>query len=210
MGEAERQRWFQANKELLESAYLKGTQPWQQSGFGLRSEGTYEMWEAQRKPIADCMDRSGSFLDIGCANGYLLECVLRWTMKRAVQIVPYGLDLSERLCELARERLPQYVNNIFAGNAWDWLPPRRFDYVRTELEYVPPELRSHFVSRLLDLFVEAGGKLLVAEYRAGQSDTRPELVIDRYLARLGLEVSEVKCGYRDGIEQTRVAILVKE
>jgi SAM-dependent methyltransferase len=204
------EQWFQSNKDLLESAYLKGTQAWQQSGFGLRSERTYEMWEVQRRPVADCMEKSGNFLDIGCANGYLLECVMRWTGERGIEIVPYGLDLSEKLCQLARERLPQYANHIFVGNVWDWIPPRRFDYVRTELEYVPLELHSRFVSRLLDLFLEADGKLLVAEYRAGRSDTRPELSIDAYLRRLGFKVLDVKSGYRDRIEQTRVATVAKD
>lgn len=209
MVEEAREEWFKSIRGLLESAYLRGRQPWQQSGFGLHSERTYEQWEAQRKPIADCMDRSGSFMDIGCANGYLLECVLRWTAESGIQIVPYGLDLSERLCQLARERLPQYADHIFMGNAWNWIPPLRFDYVRTDIEYVPPDLHSHFVSRILDLFVEADGKLLVAEYRAGRADTRSELAIDAYLMRLGFKVMDVKSGYRDGIEQTRVATIAR-
>jgi hypothetical protein len=38
MDEQELAAWFAANQTLLETAYLAGEQPWQQSGFGpLRS-----------------------------------------------------------------------------------------------------------------------------------------------------------------------------
>jgi hypothetical protein len=69
-------RWFEERKTLLETAYLTGTQPWQQSGVGLHTPHNAYDWEVLRRPIADCLATSGTFLDIGCANGYLLECLL--------------------------------------------------------------------------------------------------------------------------------------
>lgn len=165
MSKDELNLWFDANKTLLENAYITGQQPWQQSGFGLHTPRTYENWEALRKPIADCMDTSGTFLDIGCANGYLLESVLRWTAERGVHIDPYGLDLSEKLTTLAQQRLPAYAKHLWVGNAWDWTSPLLFDYVRTELVYVPGELHKAFVARLLKQYVKLDGRALITEYR---------------------------------------------
>jgi len=208
MTDDELNRWFAANRALLETAYLAGEQPWQGSGVGLRTPRSYEHWEAIRRPIAECMERPGAFLDIGCANGYLLECVLRWTAERGVAIDPYGLDLSAKLVALARERLPAHADHIFVGNGWHWAPPHTFDYVRTELVYVPDALHSAYISRLLDEFVAPGGKLLVAEYRGHESVT-PEPTIDRDLARLGFRVESVKVGVRENVERTRIAVIGK-
>ena len=58
--------WFEANRTLLESAYVAGQHPWRQSGFGLHSNRTSEPWEACRRPVADCLDRLGTFLHIAC------------------------------------------------------------------------------------------------------------------------------------------------
>jgi hypothetical protein len=89
-------RWFEERKMLLETAYLAGTQPWQQSGGGLHPPHSAHDWEVLRRPIAECLTTSGTFLDISCANGYLLECLLRWTRERGLLIIPYGLDLGRR------------------------------------------------------------------------------------------------------------------
>ncbi|MEE8413571.1 MAG: class I SAM-dependent methyltransferase, partial [Dehalococcoidales bacterium] len=127
--------WFENIREVLETAYLAAEEPWKQSGMS----GPENRWVSLRKPVADCIDKPGSFLDIGCANGYLLECCTRWTAERGIKIDPYGLDISPKLIELARRRLPQFASHFFTGNAFRWLPPRRFDFVRTELIYVPAE-----------------------------------------------------------------------
>ena len=73
----------------------------------------------------EAIDRDGSFLDVGCANGYLLESIVRWSERR---IEPFGLDFSPRLVELARARLPQWADRIYLGDALEWEPPRRFDF----------------------------------------------------------------------------------
>ncbi|HCG00237.1 MAG TPA: class I SAM-dependent methyltransferase [Chloroflexi bacterium] len=208
MQKPELAEWFAANKSVLETAYLADEQPWQQSGFGLHSPRTYERWEACRKPVADVLDSSGSFLDIGCANGFLLECVLHWAGERGFSIVPYGLDLSKQLVALASLRLPAYVSNLFVGNAWDWTPPHPFDTVRTELEYVPSTLHGAYMARILDRYLHPGGKLLVAEYR-GRTDANPALSIDRRLSDHGFSVGDVTIGKWEGVEQTRVAVIWK-
>jgi len=114
----ELRQWFADMKQELEYAYLMYDEPWKQSGFA----GPEERWIKCRRPIAKCVDKSGSFLDIGCANGYLLECLMRWASEQGNTIVPYGLDISEKLVRLAKQRLPRYTSNLFVGNAWSWNP----------------------------------------------------------------------------------------
>ena len=84
MNEVQLNKWFHALKEELETAYLQHDEPWKQSGFS----GPEERWVKCRKPIADCVDKSGVFLDIGCANGYLLECISSWIAERGLSIIP--------------------------------------------------------------------------------------------------------------------------
>ena len=59
--------------DFFERHYLRGENPRTQSGFG----GDDRRWELARGPIATAIDRDGSFLDVGCASGYLLESVVR-------------------------------------------------------------------------------------------------------------------------------------
>ncbi|MGZ4164665.1 MAG: class I SAM-dependent methyltransferase, partial [Tumebacillaceae bacterium] len=103
-GQQETAQYFTEMKNVLEPLYLAGETPWNQSGFA----GSEERWIRLRKPIADCIERSGRFLDIGCANGYLMECVTRWTAERGLHVEAHGLDISEDFVELAKRRLPQW------------------------------------------------------------------------------------------------------
>ncbi len=197
--------WFIDRKETLEIAYLQHAEPWRQSGFS----GPEERWTALRKPIADCIEKSGTFLDIGCANGYLLECLMKLTAARGLSIIPYGLDLSEKLVELAKKRLPEFRNNLYVGNGWDWKNPRRFDYVRTELVYVPDHLQKVYVQRIMNEYLENDGVLLVAEYRSS-NDPADEPWIDTKLGGWGFKTARKISGFDDGKELTRIVVLPKQ
>ena len=148
--------------EVYEEHYLASDDPRRQSGFG----GDEARWEAARRPIVEAIDREGSFLDIGCANGYLLESIMRWS-KRPIEA--YGLDFSPRLVEVARARLPEWADRIYLGDALEWKPPRRFDFVRTELVYAPQERWRELVDRLLERVVAPGGRLILCGYGSPRS-----------------------------------------
>jgi predicted pyridoxine 5'-phosphate oxidase superfamily flavin-nucleotide-binding protein len=143
--------------EVYEAHYLAAETPYGVSGKG----GDAADWEAGRRPIAEAIDRDGTFLDVGCANGLLMESVVAWSKHR---VEPYGLDFAPRLVEEARRRLPQWADRIFVGDARTWQPPRRFDFVRTELVYVDEQERRTYVERLLKTFLERGGRLIVCGY----------------------------------------------
>jgi hypothetical protein len=116
--------------------------------------------------------RDGTFLDVGCANGLLMESLVVWAGEAGRTIEPYGLDL---IPSLARERLPRWAGRIFVGNVVGWRPPSRFDFVRTELGHVPRGRRQELVERLLSEFLYPGGRLIVCSYG---SSRRPQPQIE--------------------------------
>ncbi|MDP9353615.1 MAG: class I SAM-dependent methyltransferase, partial [Chloroflexota bacterium] len=131
-GEIDETRWHQEVAAVIVPAYLAGENPRAQSG----SSGDDADWAYKCGLIADAVNRSGTLLDVGCASGYLMETLVGWCQERGHRIEPYGLDIAPELADLARQRLPHWQDRIFVGNALNWIPPWRFDFVRTGLEYV--------------------------------------------------------------------------
>jgi uncharacterized protein (DUF952 family)/SAM-dependent methyltransferase len=190
--------WYEGVRAWLEPAYLAATDPYRGSGFG----GGADRWEHDRRPIAEAIDRDGSFLDVGCANGLLLESVVRWAAERGHRIEPFGLDISERLAALALER----IGRAFVGNVMTWEPPRRFDYVRTELVYAPTSRRPDLVGRLLRQFLTERGRLIVCSY-GSSSRARPAEDVAADLRSWGHTVDGTATAQVDGVVVTRVAWL---
>jgi len=98
---------FPSQLQTLGKAYLHNSDPAEQSGF----YGGPERWRAEREPILEAISADGELLDTGCANGYLLECLVTWGRKRGVSLIPYGLDQGARLIELARRRQPHLADH---------------------------------------------------------------------------------------------------
>jgi SAM-dependent methyltransferase len=161
--------WYREVAAVIVPAYLAGEDPRAQSG----SSGTPEDWAYKRGLLADAVERDGTFLDVGCASGYLMETLEAWCREGGRAIEPYGLDIAPELADLARRRLPRWADRIFTGNALTWTPPRRFDYVRTGLEYVPEARQRDLVARLLRDVVAPGGRLIVGVYSEERDETRP-------------------------------------
>ena len=137
----------------------------------------------------DAVEKDGTFLDVGCANGYMMECVERWSAERGHRIEPYGLDIAPELVDLARSRLPIWADRIYTGNVMTWSPPRRFDFVRTGLEYVPLRRRRDLVQRLLDEFVAASGRLVIGAYSGERVGTDVADELEREVSSWGFTVS---------------------
>lgn len=159
-GEIDEAEWHRRVAAVITPAYLAATNPRAQSGHS----GDDPHWERVRGLIADAIHRDGAFLDVGCASGYLMECLVPWARARGHAIEPYGLDLAPELADLARRRLPQWAARIAVGNGLTWAPPRRFDFARTGLEYVPPTRCRDLVEHLLRRVVAPGGRLVLGTY----------------------------------------------
>jgi SAM-dependent methyltransferase len=150
--------WYAAIQAVLVPAYLNATNPRAQSGHSGDEAG----WEQARGLAVEAIDRDGTFLDVGCANGHLMESVQQWASQRGYHIEPYGLDLSPDLVRLARSRLPGWDDRFWIGNGLDWVPPFRFDFVHLqELEYVPRKRRRTLVAHLLGEVCREDGRLLI-------------------------------------------------
>jgi len=139
-GELDDEGWHAAVSALVVPAYLAAETPEGGSGSSRDTAG----WERARSQLAEAVEPGQTFLDVGCANGHLLESMVRWA-----GVEPYGLEISRELAELARRRLPQWADRIWVGNAIDWKPPQSFDVVRTGIDYVPIPRRRQLVEHLL-------------------------------------------------------------
>ena len=68
------------------------------------------------------------------------------------------------VAELARGLHPDLADRIWTGSVMRWPPPRRFTYVTALEDQVPPNRLGDLVGRLLDVFVERGGRLIISAY----------------------------------------------
>jgi SAM-dependent methyltransferase len=146
--------------EALAANYLRALDPLGQSGFSAGAQ----RWRAERSPILNAIATSGTVLDVGCANGYLLECLVRWGAERGLELTPFGVDYSAGLIALARKRWPQIAEHFFVADAWGWTPARQFQYVYAVFDCVPPISLRAFVQHLLTEAVAPGGRLILGAY----------------------------------------------
>src|SRR5260221_3016846 len=91
------QTYYADSLRTLERAYLRGRTPQDGSGFG----GDERAWRRARHHITEGITTARTFLDVGCANGLLMEPVVAWCAQRGLRGEPSGLHLASRLVELA-------------------------------------------------------------------------------------------------------------
>jgi hypothetical protein len=92
-----------------------------------------------------------------------MECMQRWCAAKGIRIEPYGLEISPELAELARLRLPRWAERIVVGNAIEWSPSTRFDFVRTGF-YAPRRRWQHLIDHMLTHVVAPGGRLIIGTH----------------------------------------------
>ncbi len=88
-------------RDLLESSCIHGPEA--------TADELYEAWVLQRKFIADTILSSGSVLDYGCANGFLLRCLQAWSPHT---IEPWGIDVDDDALDKAKALFPQERNHF--------------------------------------------------------------------------------------------------
>jgi SAM-dependent methyltransferase len=171
-----RDEFFETLRAAISASYLADpANPYRQSG---RSSGAAR-WEETRRCLVRALHKSGDFMDVGCANGLLLETLIVWARERGFALRPHGIDFVPELVELARQRHPCHRGSFAVANAFDWAPERTYDFVRTNLEYVPRADRAELVRRQHGA-VAPGGRLIVCHYRnAGDAPARPGEVVVR-------------------------------
>ena len=85
----------------------------------------------------------------------------------------YGAAVGILMLEARFPRIPGDV-----GNAATWTPPRRYDFVRTELVYVPPGREPALISHLLECVVAPDGRLVLCVYRPRGETDAAEIAAD--------------------------------
>ena len=174
----------------LEESYLAEENPIRQSGFG----GGEERWKNERGLILEAVDSDGDFLDVGCANGYLLQCLVEWAKEKGIILTPYGIDQGAGLIELAQKRFPQYANHFWIANAWNWIPPQKFRFVYSLYDCVPEPFLHRYIERLLQRYVEKSGTLIVGAY-GSNSKNRPAFDVAKILNEAGFPITgSSSCG----------------
>jgi SAM-dependent methyltransferase len=158
--------YYERIRALLEDYYVSADERGDVFG-GSGSTGDMTSWEAKRRVIASAFDRVGIWLDVGCANGLLMQTLAAWVAESGHRIEPYGLELSNRIAERARKRLPHWATRIWTGNVMTFEPPIRFDYVTVLTDVVPIQSRGALLRRIARLYLKPGGRLILSCYRPG-------------------------------------------
>lgn len=83
----------------------------------------YQEWKKHREFIAAAIHKSGTILDIGCANGFLLLCLQNWTDKK---LVPYGIDTNYSAVSDARRLFPRQRRNFVNIGVAELAKPREY------------------------------------------------------------------------------------
>jgi 2-polyprenyl-3-methyl-5-hydroxy-6-metoxy-1,4-benzoquinol methylase len=169
-GRINENEWHEAMAALIKPAYLGAANPYAQAGHS----GDAETWETSRGFIGDALHRSGTFLDVGCASGILMETVRQWGARKNLSIEPHGIDIVPEFVQLARRRLPNWAGRIYSGNIRTWRPrDHRFDFVLIRPEYAPIPRRNDLVRHLMDHVVKPDGRIIVF---VGAEETEARLV----------------------------------
>jgi SAM-dependent methyltransferase len=179
---------FMSDMAALEAAYLLSENPVAQSGF----HGGRARWREERSPLVEAIDQDGDFLDVGCANGLLASDVVAWAAERGYRIVPYGVDLGEKLIAFARERLQDHAANFAVADAWTWRPSWQWTFVYSLLDLSPDHLRCEWLWRLYG-WVEPGGRLIVGSY-GSRSRNEPPVSVDEVIRQCGFGIAGSSTG----------------
>jgi SAM-dependent methyltransferase len=180
-GRIDEDGWHAAMASLIKPAYLAGENPYAQAGHS----GNAESWEASRGFIAEALHRSGTFLDVGCASGVLMESAQRWGARKGLPIEPYGLDIVPEFVELARRRLPHWADRIHVGNIQNWEPDNeRFDVALIRPDYAPAARRVEMIRHVIDRILKPDGRLIVLVGNEEAALRRVESSITSYGVRV--------------------------
>lgn len=160
---------------------------------GCSFHGSFDNWKKRKQFIAKCITREGSFLDVGCGNGFLLRCLQEWS---EFSIIPYGIDINEDFLSQVQDVFPSSQDNFANINSKDMYLvkekglPLAYDYIffSNIWNNVGEDTKSIEVLRSLQSFVKPNGKLLVGFYHQDKNINSTHMNI---LKKLGFEFNKI-------------------
>ncbi|MCL2772003.1 MAG: class I SAM-dependent methyltransferase [Oscillospiraceae bacterium] len=171
--EISKDEWYELNNFYFTKLYLSTDNPRAQSGHG----GDEYHYIFAHLPIIEAVYKNGTFCDVGCANGHLMEMLYKWGAAVGFDLQMYGVDISEGLLELAKKRLPQWHDRFFLGNAFYWKPEHKFDYIHNSAD-VPVNDKRKYYEHLMENYLADGGRMIVGPYWYENEDTAEKQIID--------------------------------
>jgi SAM-dependent methyltransferase len=160
---------------------------------------TFGQWCSARRFISKTLKGCGSILDVGCANGFLLRCILEWCN---YEITPYGIDIDRNLLEQARVLLDPYQEHLAELSLYnlDTLEvvglPISFTYVYWNVwdNFWFDNDRQKDAALRAAAAVSTGGRLIIGFYDRNPKDI--ELKIERIQLLLGTPSGRIDNGPR--------------
>lgn len=167
---------------LVEGGYVT-TEPWDK-------EVAWQTWERSRRFIAGAINKDGSILDYGSANGFLLRCLQEWSPHK---IKVYGIDTDKVAIKRARKLFPSEESHFITLEEIRDNPqfPRSFDFVFWNVwdNYNFEEEGQEELLKSLLGAINKGGRLILGFYRENKDDSKK--VIER-IEQLGYEFSSTE------------------
>lgn len=161
------EEWYELSNIYYTKCYLSQDNPRAQS----KHRGDEFHYLYSHLPIIEAINNNGTFCDIGCANGHLVEMIHKWISGTGFDIQMYGVDISEGLIELAKKRLPKWKEQFFVGNAHYWKPEKKFDYIHirgesVEYPYTGPKALNYIriVEHYMENYLVDGGRFIIGPY----------------------------------------------
>jgi len=160
----------------------------------------FRCWEKMRYFISRSINKNGSILDIGCANGFLLRCLQEWC---DYKLEPYGIDKNQKLINQAKELFPSQAKNFICENLSDLLEnslklskhgfPAKYDFIYWNVwDFVKFESKKEIdaIGKILDMTSD-NGRLILGFYKPQHESNEENKRKIKKLEQLGFKFSGI-------------------
>lgn len=174
-------------REKFKEVYLAKDSPLERSGFS----HSRKSFERLRRPIASIMETcQGSFLDLGCANGVLID-YLQGELTKNFSYT--GVDFVPELVQEAKKNVKA---SFQVADIMNFVSSQRWDVVRFEPCYAKGSRVKLLIEHVLENFLAEDGVAIACNY----SENHPEeerTVLDGFPAIKDLKSYLDELGYLD-------------